>query len=110
MKAGQLHPRGSEAQSRGDRGDDHARSSSLPEALARGLFGLQNAWGRLPYTIYNASFDAVDIPTNLSLPAFVLGKMNSSGTALIDGPTGKRVTYSELAAQIKKLASALLRP
>eukprot|EP00937_MAST-01D_sp_MAST-1D-sp2_P003963 g3963.t1 len=52
---------------------------------------------------------AVDIPEDLSLPAFVLSKMRAAGGgfAMVDGQTGHKVSYSALEDSIKKVASAL---
>jgi acyl-CoA synthetase (AMP-forming)/AMP-acid ligase II len=58
--------------------------------------------------IYRSSAPDVAIP-ELSLPAFVLGRMEGRGDkpALIDGPSGRTLSYAELGAAARACAAGL---
>ncbi|MFZ0064111.1 MAG: 4-coumarate--CoA ligase family protein [Pyrinomonadaceae bacterium] len=58
--------------------------------------------------IFNSPFPDVTIP-DISLTRFVLARAAALGEkpALIDGPTGRVITYSELAEAIKRVAASL---
>ena len=58
--------------------------------------------------IFRSPYDDVEIPDK-SLSAFVLEHAAERGDkpALIDGPTGRTITYAQLAGGVKKLAAGL---
>lgn len=58
--------------------------------------------------IFRGPFPQVDIP-EIPVTTFVLQKANARGdkTALIDGPSGRTIKYSELADQISRVAASL---
>jgi acyl-CoA synthetase (AMP-forming)/AMP-acid ligase II len=60
--------------------------------------------------IFRSTYPDVDIP-DISLPAFVLKGAAALGNkkALIDGPTGRTLTYAELAAAVRQAAANLAR-
>lgn len=65
--------------------------------------------GQLLSSSYKSPFGSVDIP-NTTIPQEVLGKcdaQDSSKVAMIDGPTGKQWTFTDLAAKSRALAGGL---
>jgi len=58
--------------------------------------------------IFRSPFDDVAVP-DVTLPWFVLEHVETRGErpALIDGPTGRTLTYGELARQVRSLAAGL---
>src|SRR5258705_8698231 len=58
--------------------------------------------------IFRGPFPDVAIP-DVSLPSFVLRRAEELGTkpALIEGPTGRIVTYAELAQAVRRVAASL---
>src|SRR5436853_2913839 len=58
--------------------------------------------------IFRGPYPAVSIPES-PLTAFVLQRAHELGNkpALIEGPTGRIITYAELASSIRKAASGL---
>jgi acyl-CoA synthetase (AMP-forming)/AMP-acid ligase II len=58
--------------------------------------------------IYTGSYDEVDIP-DVDITSFVFerAEQNADKPALIDGPTGRTVTYRELVGGIRALAAGL---
>jgi acyl-CoA synthetase (AMP-forming)/AMP-acid ligase II len=60
--------------------------------------------------IFRSPYPDVDIP-DISLPAFVLAGAAALGNkpALIDGPTGRTLTYAELARSVSRVAASLAR-
>jgi acyl-CoA synthetase (AMP-forming)/AMP-acid ligase II len=58
--------------------------------------------------IFRSPFPDVDIP-NAPLPGFVLAEAEARGDrpALIDGPTGRTVTYAQLAREVRGVAAGL---
>lgn len=59
-------------------------------------------------TIYRSPFPDVDIPV-VSLPEFVLGRAAAHGDkpALIDGPSGRTLSYPQLRAMVTRAAAGL---
>jgi acyl-CoA synthetase (AMP-forming)/AMP-acid ligase II len=60
--------------------------------------------------IFRSPYPDVDIP-DVSLPAFVLGRAAALGNrpALIDGPTGRSVSYADLVTGVRQAAANLAR-
>ncbi|MDQ6721853.1 MAG: AMP-binding protein [Candidatus Dormibacteraeota bacterium] len=60
--------------------------------------------------IFRSRYPDLDIP-DISLPAFVLAGAAGLGSkpALIDGPTGRALTYAELAGSVRQVAASLAR-
>jgi acyl-CoA synthetase (AMP-forming)/AMP-acid ligase II len=60
--------------------------------------------------IFHSTYPDVDIP-DISLPAFVLKGAAALGNkpALIDGPTGRTLTYADLATAVRQAAANLAR-
>jgi len=60
--------------------------------------------------IFRSSYPDVDIP-DISLPTFVLAGADGLGNkpALIDGPTGRTLTYADLARSVRQVATSLAR-
>jgi acyl-CoA synthetase (AMP-forming)/AMP-acid ligase II len=58
--------------------------------------------------IFKSKYPDVEIP-NLSLPEFVLGRMAEYGDrpALIDGPSGRTLTYPQVAQGVRRVAAGL---
>ncbi|HEX9716582.1 MAG TPA: 4-coumarate--CoA ligase family protein [Actinomycetota bacterium] len=58
--------------------------------------------------VHRSPYPDVEIP-NVSLPAFVLERAADLGDkpALIDGPTGRTITYAQLAAGVRRAAAGL---
>lgn len=58
--------------------------------------------------IFRSSFPDVDIP-DVPLTTYVLARTGELGSkpALIDGPTGRILTYAELDAAVRRLAGGL---
>jgi len=58
--------------------------------------------------IFRSPFPALEIP-NLSIPAFVLGSAADRGgrPALVDGVTGRTITYEDLTSRIDRVAAGL---
>ncbi|MEA2461292.1 MAG: hypothetical protein QOH90_1469, partial [Actinomycetota bacterium] len=58
--------------------------------------------------VVKSPYGEVDIP-NVSLPRFVLGEAAARGDkpALIDGPTGRTITYSQLVSGTERVAAGL---
>jgi hypothetical protein len=58
--------------------------------------------------IFKSPYKDVEIP-GVSLPEFVLESARQRGDkpALIDGPTGRTITYQEFVASVEGLASGL---
>jgi acyl-CoA synthetase (AMP-forming)/AMP-acid ligase II len=58
--------------------------------------------------IFTSPYADVDIP-DVSLPHFIMERMAAYGDkpALIDGPTGRTITYAQLRAAIRRVASGL---
>ncbi|MGH2578451.1 MAG: AMP-binding protein, partial [Actinomycetota bacterium] len=57
--------------------------------------------------VFRSPLPDVDIP-DVSLPAFVLERAGALGDkpALIDGPTGRTITYAQLAGGVRRVAAA----
>jgi acyl-CoA synthetase (AMP-forming)/AMP-acid ligase II len=62
------------------------------------------------HVIFRSSYPDVDIP-DMSVPAFVLNGAAALGNkpALIDGPTGRTLTYADLATAVRQVAANLAR-
>jgi acyl-CoA synthetase (AMP-forming)/AMP-acid ligase II len=60
--------------------------------------------------IFRSPYPDVDIP-DVSLPAFVLAGAAALGSkpALIDGPTGRTLSYTDLARSVRQVAASLAR-
>ena len=60
--------------------------------------------------IFKSPYPDVEIP-NISLPALVLAGAAALGNkpALIDGPTGRTLSYAELARAVRRVAANLAR-
>ncbi len=60
--------------------------------------------------VFRSSFPDVTIP-NITLPEFVLGAARARGAhpALVDGVSGRTITYADLAEQVRRLAAGLSR-
>ena len=60
--------------------------------------------------IFRSTYPDIDIP-DVSLPAFVLAGATALGSkpALIDGPTGRTLTYADLATSVRQVAANLAR-
>src|SRR4029450_4042589 len=60
--------------------------------------------------VFRSPLPDVDIP-DVSLPAFVLERADAVGDkpALIDGPTGRTITYAQLGAGVGRVAAAFAR-
>ena len=60
--------------------------------------------------IFTSPYPDVDIP-DTSLPTFVLAGADALGNkpALIDGPTGRTLSYADLARSVRQVATSLAR-
>src|SRR5437868_7107260 len=63
-----------------------------------------------PHVTFRGTYPDVDIP-DVSLPAFVLARAAALGIkpALIDGPTGRTLSYADLARSVRQVAANLAR-
>jgi acyl-CoA synthetase (AMP-forming)/AMP-acid ligase II len=83
---------------------DLPEQCTLPSGQAPGAEGGKP----VPSTIVGSPFPAVAIP-DVSLPALVLDDAAARATkpALIDGPSGRTITYGELADRVRLVAGGL---